>query len=796
MAKTDGYITNASDGDWRYSNTGQGNRGDIHDGDVKADAYIRIERSNGPIAGTKVNEQGIVSAGPTVAFNDLNSLLDGASAATGTRPWIVWAGISPMSLSEVLIVWNQAVVLLDQTKVNDGNGAISVAGRVMVVQLGSPVAIDGEETKTVNIAPGAVGAYVDNARIICLPSSNTTVNSPSGDLEPLPTPPSLCSCADPTVGGGSGGQAGGASANVLNATVFAEQLCQSGDCDQSLTTPDLGFVVNNGMKVPTRCCHPFMLQQLFVNGGGGTCPCKPCPVWMACLYVFGATCPLEVFSVDQLVTIGDTNLCHFDELFTTGVPGALHEDANCCGPCKIEIVGNAGPQVLIDAEWRGEIPGVAGQAVDLQYLSTISCSGTPCQSVLEDQSPADTWTEEGILKPVPRVLPVAFFNELKLRTTEITMVTTDTIEAVTSCLTDVITFATGYTFEFITGISKFTSEGQKTALGNAGILNPAWLWNEQPIIVEKDFFEPDAAGSEFVVAGTMLLESVPALVPEFAGWVTEIQSMIIQVCVDGELSDIHVITSILTEQVLPYDITTITAFNPVAAHGYRVFSTRSPDPVSKKVVTADSIDTFLAYDITLDKDIPAVTDLDFSTATVVTGCRLDDDITIGLPDGDHSIDGVLRISPDALYDLIIPKETSPGCDRDFKFVMHEDVPLTWTSIQTEHSTACSPTIHVESGITTIIGGNCNVNPQSLRTCIAMEVPMPNEVNCVGVNLLRANYVSKSETSDTSCPGYDCSPENPPTPPEGSDVPNGGGGPVACGILIRRPRRRPFLKCTG
>src|SRR5262245_4695115 len=107
MAKTDGYITDTQDGDWRYSNTGQGTRGDVTD--AEGAAYARFERQDGAIAGTTVDALGVISAGPVIDFKTLDSLLAGAPSAPGA-PFVVWAGISPMSLSEVLVVWNQPVV--------------------------------------------------------------------------------------------------------------------------------------------------------------------------------------------------------------------------------------------------------------------------------------------------------------------------------------------------------------------------------------------------------------------------------------------------------------------------------------------------------------------------------------------------------------------------------------------------------------------------------------------------------------------------------------------------------------
>ncbi len=789
MAKTDGYITSKPDGDWRYSNTGQGTRGDIVDiGELTAPGYIRVQRvPAGAIAGAKVDTEGVVSDGPIVTFTGLDSLLTGAAEAVGTKPWIVWAGVSPMSLSEVLIIWNKPIVLLDQAKITGGTGIVGVAGRTMIVQLSTPVSIDGEEQKQIQIAPGAVGQYLDKATENCDPPTNTTINNPSGELTALTTPDNLCGCSEVKVGAGLGNQAGGASANVLNALVFSEQLCQTGDCDPVQVDPALGFIVNNGMKVPARCCHPFMLQQLFVNGTTFTpvaCQCLECPVWMACLHIFGSTIPLEVFSMDQLVTIADSALCNFSSLFSgSRIPGALRADANCCGSCQIEIVGNAGPQITIEGEWRGEILGVAGQPVYLSYLNETNCSEAQCQNVISTDSPADTWTDEGIIKPKERVLPVKFFAPIGIKTTNTTIpnFTTATAVLLTTCPKiglNIATDGTGAPLMNITALNPTTL----TAFSEMNIVTAcAWIAT-CPTIVAQSALRMDSEGTDgFLVGGSSVI-SVAACPSSGAVYLTGYSTGVITLCSGGSTVDITVITALTTTAVGCTSVTAISSLQAVAQQSFKVFDSASPDPGELHLAETDAPTPFTSYNLQTGPPVTAITALNRIPVNVVTDCS-----------GGPSLIPV-RVLPDLVFpswnivttnpDIRFPVETTQGCDVEWKFVVHPGTPLEWTSIEIDIIPPCN-------GFAPL----CDSTPQSRRFCLPIISEMPNEEDCANVNLLSAIYTSTSETSDQTCMGYDCSPEGEITPPKGTNIPNEPGGPVACGLLVRRPRRRPFLKCT-
>lgn len=685
--KTDGYITSTSSGDWRFSNTGQGTRGDVQDGDVNSDAYIRLERQAGAVAGTKVDALGAISAGPVIDFTSLGSLLAGAPSAPGA-PFVVWAGVSPLSLSEVLIVWNQPIVILDRAKILGGD-TVSVAGRLMVVGLAEPIAIDGEEQATVTLQPGAVGVYGQEGALCAVDGApaNITQSEPSGELEPLPDVEAPCDCYTPLVVSSESEAASGTGAQVLDARLFAEQLCQDGGCDPPAELVDqlLSFTVNNQLRVPVRCCHPFYLFKLSMHGDDGDCPCIPCPVWFASLMIYGSTMPGEVLPLDQLFEITDP--CRmWDEIDGSGVPAILNQDASCCANITVTIVGNLGPPATVLGRWNGRLPGLSGQSCYIVFKKEENCAGVQCETNIYPDSDADPWVEEAILKPRYRPLPVSFFEPLAFSTLHI-----DIPPSIITTQQEVVTACNGVELQtaIVTGIA--------------------------------------AISSSFVAA-----------TPTGIGkWFETCTGTSIDVCVSGSMTSLFVITNCTGQEVVNAGASLVTPSAPVT-----VLTNATP-------------------------------------VTVVTTCQ------------DMNLNYLAGAAPPKSFDILVldeegevklPKATTPDCARTWKFVMHNGTPQQWTQIGIDVPLPCGPDFGCDAG----------------RFCQFTTPPHPAEVNCVAVNLTTPIWVSRSETlgSDGGCPGYDCSPENPPVPPMGSDVPNGPGGPVACGILIRRPQRRPFVMCKS
>lgn len=420
--KTDGFICTSPAENWEYQNTGSaGARAQMS---PTASAYVRVERC-GAIAGTQVDENGAVSDGPVVQFTDPNGLLAGAAAAAGQRPWIVWAGVSPLSLTEVLIVWNAPIVLLSKAKIGGGQ-VTTVVGRLMVVQLSQPVAIHGGEVHDLEIAGGAVGVYSDGG-----PVCPALVNPPGGgggggQLSDLCALPEECGCGDvypqdaPDDGQGQGGQA----MPPLWSTMCNPDA-QCGEVEDQRAQ----FIPNNGMRVPVRCCHPFVLVQAFNCGPSGECACEEAQVWQASMTLYGTTLPLDLFGLDKLV---DIDPCCISDRWPNGYPAVLLGDIQCVPECKVqysvEIVAAGGPQVIVQGYWMPLINGYAGQSVLWKPPCGKYCEDEELNCVpLIASDEVDCFVDEDIIKPIERTSPVSFFEDFILTTEEFTIYQTTTV---------------------------------------------------------------------------------------------------------------------------------------------------------------------------------------------------------------------------------------------------------------------------------------------------------------------------------------------------------------------------------
>lgn len=425
MAKTDGYITDSQGGDWKTSNTGGSGRGDVTD--VEGNAYIRT--SDGPQPGVKVLVDGSVSSGPSIDFADANGLLSGAGAADGERPFIVWAGVSPMSLSEGLIVWNQPIVLLDKSKISFDT--VTVVGRLMVVKFSGPVSIDGSDSEQCTIQAGAVGYYKDSQENQCPAPAGGDAQANPGQGEQGNTP------ADQP-------------AAQPDQSIFCDMCNPDAQCG-NFEGSKAGFVVNNDLgPFDLKCTHTFSLT-----------PCKTCggqadaKVWMVAMDIFASTMPLEVYSIDALIEY-DTDAVGSYSYEDATFPAVLAQDTDCCpdSPPSALIIGTAGPPVEVSAEWNGDMPGFEGQPC--KYI--VNPCGTYCSAPADELQPddVDCIVGEDIIKPVQRSCPVSFFEPWVVTTTVLTLPTTTyTVELshvvecvrgevvlLTDIVTEVVTFPT------------------------------------------------------------------------------------------------------------------------------------------------------------------------------------------------------------------------------------------------------------------------------------------------------------------------------------------------------------------
>ena len=443
MAQADGYLTDdpSPSGPWLRSNTGTGT-GTVSF-PLTSPVYARLEHPSAPIAGTRVDGEGNVSEGPKIKFTEPGGLLSGAPAAQAARPYIVWAGVNPMSLSEALVVWNTNIVLLNKSKIGGGD-VVSVTGRLMVINMGSPIAINGLEQRLMTFEPGAVGFYKsDGAPDDCPDNPVPQTQGPAGGgIADPPAPPDPCACTSAIAGDGGGGAGGAAGANVdaLLFSTLCNPTAQCGDFEGNKSQ----FIVNNGLNVPVRCTHPFYLALL------KTCGCVKCTrnseLWEAAMELYGATEPGQVYPLDQLRQLDPCNVGVVN--FSNGYGASLLSDVSCagipdCPMAQVEIIGRFGRTVPKTGNWNHPNPGYEGQAViykpECEEFCTEDCKAT----VTPDQ--ADCFVPEDIIKPVQRSVPVSFFDSWFVTTTEITIpsscFTTD-LTLMTSCKTDLVEFVT------------------------------------------------------------------------------------------------------------------------------------------------------------------------------------------------------------------------------------------------------------------------------------------------------------------------------------------------------------------
>ena len=430
MGLSDGYLTNSPEGNWRTSNVG-GDSGEVSS-PYATPTYVRLEHPEAPIPGAKVNGVGEISEGPSISFTDPSGLLSGAPAEDGNRPFIVWAGVSPLSLQEALLVWNTNIVLLSKSKITGGE-VKSVSGRLMVVDLGSPIQITGLEQRMITVQAGAVGMYRAGGLEVdpCDEELEVplTESEPGGELEPPEEPEPCDECGEVVFGDpedpGEGG--GGAQVQALVFSTICNPKAQCGDFQGNQAS----FIVNNPLNVPVRCTHPFYLEKCYT--GFEECPCdreckREAAVWEVAMELYGGTLPGEIFPLDNLQPINPCKVGLTN--FSFGYPGTLIAPVACgdpdCPTAAVEIVGRFGPAVVLnDGVWEHGNPGYAGQQVI--YLP-------PCYEVCDDSCVArvipdlaDCFVAEDIIKPVERTIPVSFFEDFKLTLQEFTIFDTTQI---------------------------------------------------------------------------------------------------------------------------------------------------------------------------------------------------------------------------------------------------------------------------------------------------------------------------------------------------------------------------------
>lgn len=797
MANSDGYLTTDPSGPWLRANTGTG-QGDISS-PFASPVYARFEHPSAPIPGTKVDGNGNVSEGPSIQFVEPGGLLSGAPAADSGRPYIVWAGVSPMSLSEALVVWNTNVALLNKGKIGGGN-VVSLTGRLMVIDMGSPIAINGMEQQTLTFEPGAVGFYKDGGAPDACPDDPVpqTKAPAGGGLADPSTPPDPCACSSAIVGegGGGAGGVGGANVDALLFSTICNPTAQCGEFEGNTSQ----FIVNNGLNVPVRCTHPFYLAQLKT---GFSCGCGPCErdaeAWEASMELYGATLPGEVYPLDQLrpidpCGIGDVN-------FSNGYGASLVSDVSCEGipPCPtamVEIVGRFGPVVPKSGKWNWPNPGYEGQAVFYKPECESPCPDDECLAeIVPDQ--ADCFVPEDIIKPIQRTVPVSFFDNWFVATTAITVPSTcfeTDITMVTSCATGAI--------EFVTDLQTSTlivpqGDGALVSVLESDVLDLATGFNTTSVNVATDVQVADIvyAGSpqpgDLVTSiSTANIEAVTAIgqdsdvtLPVGDGALLHSISTAELVVCDGSVtSTLVVITDISTVAAGTTVIDLITSLGTIPG-GIDVIDSIGTDAVAfstDNVATAIATGPLEVVDSLATEAVTVITNLETITAgtmeitiptafptssiEVVTSC-FSEETQWWMFEECEEVEVLMETDEGEI--TLITSDDSPGCARPYRFLNH-DGPIPYTQRASTPPDCCT----------------------SSAQCTTEVVDHPVEANCEQFLLLRANYVDAPAppTRDT-CPCYDCSSEDCEEGGGGPYEQPGGSGPEPCTINVRRLNRR-------
>ena len=596
---TDGYVQGNTNDAWQYTNVRDraGPNPSATD-----DAYLRVERLGGPIAGTKVDANGSVSAGPEVSFMTPGELL---GTVSGDAPpsvstleeaqqslYIKWAGIHPGSLREVLIVWSQDIVLLNRTKITRTGGAggaiegVGVEGRLMTIALSAPVSINGEEQAVFSFGPGSVGSYLRfNGTCPTVAEQTAQTTSGGGGSLPAPGAPDIdCDCGEPETGASGGGGGGGGGAAVLDGLLYCDSSCynvteaEGGTAGAGAATPPAegeGFVINKGFNsVPVRCTYPFVLQPIFVKCNGN---CEPAPVWLVCYKLFGGTSAMRTVPLAKLMDpVHD--LCNWER---GDVYGVMTEDAACGEEVRAEVIGITGDVVRIQGIWRGSLPGYRGQTVEIMYKANSAC-GQQCVNTISTQD-SECWVSEDIAKPMRRTIPVT-----PLKTVAVTEIT---ISVQTRLATHTLTLLTPLDPDTITTIQ--ANELTTLTLITAIPADAKWITNiDDPLSI----------------TGVSNVLDIPnALRGDINNVVTGCAGINIQVCDgDGNLQTIFVVTSCLTAVVNQFAANT---FDEQVVDVYTKIDTIAVETeivenVMKDVVLAD-------YDIDkYEEDVTTITAID------------------------------------------------------------------------------------------------------------------------------------------------------------------------------------------
>lgn len=432
-----------------------------------ADVYVQghLRLTDGPIPGVAVDASGNVYDGPTVSFFSLNDLPVGQALPYGSAPLdpppaIIWSGVSPTSLQELVIVFDRPIFLLNALRISVSSGddtrPITVFGRIMVIPLSYPVSLDGQKSVHVDIGPGAIASYAripsneppaDSSNTPLCYRWTTSSNSSFPDVigsyvfcaqlcsQLLPEADYVFSSESAATEAILSASTGTYPSNAVYAfedspgvrykyvftnsaltSIRFEALpsAPSSECLPPITCVDdsIALVVNNGLAFDTGCTFPFSLVSCSFDCS------SPAPSWAVSLYVSGRTSSVDSRPLSRLIELDPTAI-------PAVYPGFIDVtgEVGCGVSVYVNVEGVSGELVQVEAVWAGELPGYPGQPVTVDFCST-ACSGTLPAAYPDD---ARCYVDEDIIKPIDRILPVQFAEPLLFTTTAIPLVDVATV---------------------------------------------------------------------------------------------------------------------------------------------------------------------------------------------------------------------------------------------------------------------------------------------------------------------------------------------------------------------------------
>lgn len=373
----------------------------------------RVRKIGDPIAGKRCTADGTESDGavPPALSTLQNSpaalaqVFPAAETLEADKPpkevvdklYVAWAGVLPEDLTKIVVVWSVPVRLLnaaamfgklqveeEETEENAEEKPprtvqevvnVAVHGRLMVVQLDRPIAIDNSETQQLVIPAGVVGALYKTTNTVVEQEPDPELLAVLADGgEPNITPKAFTAAYKESVPYTEGISAEEAKKRQEQQEKKAEEeqkkkdeeAAANGEDAKKLPRPGsipvetyserVVAIANKPMTFKVVCVYPGEMMSVTVNS-------IQIPAWFACYKIFGDTAPGTLFPLTSLVSFTDPPSPEFS--------GVVRQVLSAAGHARVRIsVGAYTDSVLVDRVLPTNTPEI-GQTV-VGYLATGS----------------------------------------------------------------------------------------------------------------------------------------------------------------------------------------------------------------------------------------------------------------------------------------------------------------------------------------------------------------------------------------------------------------------------------------